>query len=51
MKAQAGDLHKHASLLAGSESPCRDNTIEGNVGVWTSRSIRLMRLDNGRAAP
>src|SRR6202042_1727009 len=22
------------SLLAGHESPCRDNTIEGNVGVW-----------------
>src|SRR5579872_4522813 len=22
------------SLLAGRESPCRDNTIEGNVGVW-----------------
>src|ERR1700723_3689215 len=22
------------SLLAGRESPCLDNTIEGNVGVW-----------------
>ena len=24
---------EHRSLLAGRESPCRDNTIEGNVGV------------------
>src|SRR6201993_1334715 len=24
---------KQQSLLAGRESPCRDNTIEGNVGV------------------
>jgi hypothetical protein len=22
------------SLLAGRESSCRDNTIQGNVGVW-----------------
>jgi hypothetical protein len=26
--------------LAGRESPCRDNTIEGNVGVWVSRFLR-----------
>src|ERR1700753_2993738 len=33
MEAKARQLHKHDSLLAGRESPCRDNTIEGNVGV------------------
>ena len=32
---------EHDSLLAGRESPCRDNTIEGNVGVWASRFLRL----------
>src|SRR5258707_12162376 len=37
------------SLLAGRESPCRDNTIEGNVGVWASRLRRLMAGDNGEA--
>src|SRR5580692_8771270 len=37
------------SLLAGRESPCRDNTIEGNVGVWASRSRRLYGSDNGEA--
>ena len=31
MEAKARQLHKHDSLLAGRESPCRDNTIEGNV--------------------
>jgi hypothetical protein len=35
--------------LAGRESPCRDNTIEGNVGVWASRFLRLMARDNGEA--
>jgi hypothetical protein len=35
--------------LAGRESPCRDNTIEGNVGVWASRILRLMARDNGDA--
>jgi hypothetical protein len=33
--------------LAGRESPCRDNTIEGNVGVWVSRFRRLSARDNG----
>ena len=33
LEAQAGEFHGHDSLLAGRESPCRDNTIEGNVGV------------------
>src|SRR4029079_5420212 len=37
VKAKAREFHEHDSLLAGRESPCRDNTIEGNVGVWTSR--------------
>src|SRR3954453_15002322 len=35
--------------LAGRESPCRDNTIEGNVGVWASRFSRLSCPDNGEA--
>src|ERR1700726_2730605 len=39
------------SLLAGRESPCRDNTIEGNVGVWASRFWRLSWPDNGEAGP
>src|SRR4029079_5416091 len=29
------------SLWPGRESPCRDNTIEGNVGVGASRFSRL----------
>src|ERR1700744_1826005 len=33
------------SLLAGRESPCRDNTIEGNVGV---RVESLWRLSGAR---
>ena len=37
LKAKARELHKHDSLLAGRESPCRDNTIEGNVSVGVSR--------------
>src|SRR5580692_5518051 len=37
----------HDTLLAGRESPCRDNTIEGNVGVWVSRFRRLSARDNG----
>jgi hypothetical protein len=36
-------------MLAGRESPCRDNTIEGNVGVWASRVAALMAGDNGEA--
>src|SRR5476649_2864997 len=35
--------------LAGSESPCRDNTIEGNVGVWGEAYAPLMDGDNGEA--
>src|SRR5262249_53452519 len=32
----------------GRESPCRDNTMEGNVGVGLSRSKRpLLARDNG----
>ena len=42
VKAKAREFHEHDSLLAGRESPCRDNTIEGNVGVWTSRALRLL---------
>ena len=33
VEAKAREFHEHRSLLAGRESPCRDNTIEGNVGV------------------
>jgi hypothetical protein len=41
---------KQQSLLAGRESPCRDNTIEGNVGVGASRfRAPLMARDNGFA--
>src|SRR5438309_5418365 len=36
--------------LAGRESPCRDNTIEGNVGVWGEAYAPLMGCDNGGAA-
>src|SRR6185312_10241803 len=38
------------SLLAGRESPCRDNTMEGNVGV-EGESLRAPRMerDNGFA--
>jgi hypothetical protein len=36
--------------LAGRESPCRDNTIEGNVGVWLSRFCGSLGCDNGEAA-
>jgi hypothetical protein len=49
VQAEARELHEHNSLLAGRESPCRDNTIEGNVGVWTSRLAALMERDNGEA--
>jgi len=49
VEAKAGQFHGHDSLLAGRESPCRDNTIEGNVGVWASRLLRLMAGDNGEA--
>ena len=41
VEAEAREFHGHNSLLAGRESPCRDNTIEGNVGVWASRLMRL----------
>jgi len=41
MEAKTREFHGHDSLLAGRESLCRDNTIEGNVGVWASRSLRL----------
>jgi len=38
------------SQLAGRESPCRDNTIEGNVGV-ADESLHASRIaaDNGFA--
>src|SRR5258708_2283146 len=41
VKAKAREFHGHGALLARRESPCRDNTIEGNVGVWASRFGRL----------
>src|SRR5690348_3705643 len=41
VKAEAREFHRHNSLLAGRESPCRDNTIEGYVEVWSSRIMRL----------
>src|ERR1700681_2949223 len=31
---------EHDSLLAGRESLCRDNTIEGNVGVRGARVLQ-----------
>jgi hypothetical protein len=37
VKTETGEFHGHIALLAGHESPCRDNTIEGNVVVWVSR--------------
>jgi hypothetical protein len=37
------------SLLAGRESPCRDNTIEGNVGLDESPFAALLERDNGEA--
>jgi hypothetical protein len=37
------------SLLAGNESPCRDNTIEGNVGVDREASGASDSGDNGCA--
>jgi hypothetical protein len=33
MEAKTREFHEQDSLLAGRESLCRDNTIEGNVGV------------------
>jgi hypothetical protein len=39
----------HDSLLAGRESSCRDNTMEGNVGFVASRFPRLSWADNGEA--
>ena len=33
MEAKTREFHGHDSLLAGRESLCRDNTMEGNVGV------------------
>jgi hypothetical protein len=33
VEAEAREFHEHRSLLAGRESPCRDNTIEGNAGT------------------
>src|SRR6202048_4762963 len=55
VEAKAGQFHGHDALLAGRESPCRDNTIEGNVGVWASRALRLSWArpwrGRGRRAP
>ena len=50
LKAKARELHKHDSLLAGRESPCRDNTIEGNVSVGGESLMRLTGRNNGDAA-
>ena len=41
VEAEAREFHRHKSLLAGRESPSRDNTIEGNVEVRLSRVMRL----------
>ena len=51
VEAEAREFHEHKSLLAGRESPCRDNTIEGNVGVWTNSLMRRLsaRQWRGRA--
>src|SRR5271165_6342195 len=49
MESKARELHEHDSLLAGRESPCRDSTIEGNVGVWGEAYAPLMDRDNGDA--
>jgi hypothetical protein len=51
MKAKTGELHEQDSLLAGRESPCRDNTIEGNVGVGCNRFIRCLRQATMAASP
>ena len=40
---------EHRSLLAGRESPCRDNTIEGNVGVGRIALCGSYGRDNGEA--
>jgi hypothetical protein len=50
VKTKAREFHGHDALLAGRESPCRDNTIEGNVGVWLSRFRGSLGCDNGEAA-
>jgi hypothetical protein len=42
VEAEAREFHEHRSRLAGRESPCRDNTMEGNVGVWANRLWRLL---------
>src|SRR5580692_6570403 len=40
------------SLLAGRESPCRDNTIEGNVSVWVeSLAAALEEATMARPGP
>jgi hypothetical protein len=42
MEAKTRKFHEHDSLLAGRESPCRDNTIEGKSVCGQSRFRRLM---------
>src|SRR5262249_30223038 len=41
MEAKTRELHRAVSLLAGRESPCRDNTIDGNLGVEGEPSCAL----------
>src|SRR5690242_18259527 len=41
---------KTDSLSARSESPCRDNTIDGNLGVGDAPDAPLQGGDNGCAA-
>ena len=49
-KEEARQFHGHVALLAGRKSPCRDNTIEGNVGVWGGLAVmQLVDRDNGEA--
>jgi hypothetical protein len=47
MQAKAREFHECDALLAGRESPCPDNTIEGNVMLEETREPRLLERDNG----
>jgi hypothetical protein len=50
VEAKAREFHEHKSLLAGRESPSRDNTIDGNVSVEERAVAALVERDNGEAA-
>ncbi len=51
VKSQAGDFHKHASLLAGANPPAGTLPWKAVSLSGASRARRLMRLDNGRGMP